>query len=109
MNGKLFPFRTKHKLYDSIIIPGYWQCDLDWRRRGRPLTRHRCRRLIATTLSFGGSTKVLIKPFFYTIPMLALLITPMFAAAGYSLIYLLFGGGLGGAFLIFSVAKMVGK
>jgi hypothetical protein len=41
--------------------------------------------------------------------MLALLITPMFAAAGYSLIYLLFGGGLGGAVLIFIVAKMVGK
>jgi hypothetical protein len=37
--------------------------------------------------------------------MLALLITPMFAAAGYSLIYLLLGGGLGGAFLIFIVAK----
>ena len=43
------------------------------------------------------------------IPMLALLITPMFAAAGYSLIYLLFGGGLGGAVLIFIVAKMFGK
>ncbi len=31
------------------------------------------------------------------------------AAAGYSLIYLLFGGGLGGAVLIFIVAKMLGK
>ena len=31
------------------------------------------------------------------------------AAIGYSLIYLLFGGGLGGAFLIFMVAKMLGK
>src|ERR1019366_3420684 len=41
--------------------------------------------------------------------MLALLIAPMFAAAGYSLIYLLCGGGLGGAVLIFIVAKMVGK
>jgi len=41
--------------------------------------------------------------------MLALLITPMFAAAGYSMIYLLFGGGLGGAVLIFIVAKMFGK
>jgi hypothetical protein len=41
--------------------------------------------------------------------MIAFLITPMFAAAGYSLIYLLFGGGLGGALLIFIVAKMVGK
>ena len=42
-------------------------------------------------------------------PMIALLIAPMFAAAGYSLIYLLFGGGLGGAVLIFIVAKMLGK
>ena len=40
--------------------------------------------------------------------MLAL-IHPMFAAVGYSLIYLLFGGGLGGAFLIFIIAKMLGK
>jgi len=31
------------------------------------------------------------------------------AAAGYSLIYLLFGGGLGGAILIFFLAKMLGK
>jgi hypothetical protein len=50
------------------------------------------------------------RPIFYSfLTMLALLITPMFAAAGYSLIYLLFGGGLGGAVLIFIVAKMVGK
>jgi len=41
--------------------------------------------------------------------MIALLLTPMFAAAGYSLIYLLFGGGLGGAAVIFIVAKMFGK
>lgn len=40
--------------------------------------------------------------------MMALFI-PLFAAAGYSLIYLLFGGGLGGAILIFIVAKMLGK
>ena len=33
----------------------------------------------------------------------------MLAAAGYSLIYLLMGGGLGGAILIFIVAKMLGK
>ncbi len=31
------------------------------------------------------------------------------AAAGYSLIYLLLGGGFGGAVLIFFVAKMLGK
>jgi hypothetical protein len=41
--------------------------------------------------------------------MIILTITPLFAAAGYSLIYLLFGGGLGGAILIFIVAKMLGK
>jgi hypothetical protein len=33
---------------------------------------------------------------------------PLFAAIGYSLLYLLFGGGLGGAVLIFIVAKMLG-
>ena len=31
------------------------------------------------------------------------------AAAGYSLLYLVLGGGLGGAILIFIVAKMIGK
>ena len=31
------------------------------------------------------------------------------AAAGYSVLYLIFGGGLGGALLIFIVAKMLGK
>ena len=41
--------------------------------------------------------------------MIALLIAPMFAAAGYSLIYLLGGGGLVGAVIIFIVAKMLGK
>jgi hypothetical protein len=40
--------------------------------------------------------------------MLALAI-PMFAAVGYSLLYLLLGGGFGGAVLIFIVAKMLGK
>ena len=33
----------------------------------------------------------------------------MLAAAGYSLVYLLAGGGLGGAVLIFIVAKMFKK
>jgi hypothetical protein len=37
------------------------------------------------------------------------LISPMLAALGYSLIYLLFGGSLGGAALIFIIAKMLGK
>ena len=31
------------------------------------------------------------------------------AAVGYSLVYMLLGGGLGGAVLIFLVAKMLGK
>jgi hypothetical protein len=38
-----------------------------------------------------------------------MLIMPIIAAIGYSLIYLLLGGGLGGAILIFLVAKMLGK
>ena len=41
--------------------------------------------------------------------MLALVLTPILAAAGFSLVYLLFGGGLGGAILIFIVLKMMGK
>jgi len=41
--------------------------------------------------------------------MIALTLSPMFGAIGYSLIYLLFGGGLGGAVLIFIVAKMFGR
>lgn len=39
--------------------------------------------------------------------MIALILTPMLAAAGYSILYLLFGGGIGGAILIFIVAKML--
>lgn len=41
--------------------------------------------------------------------MIAMLIPTLVAAAGYSLIYLLLGGGLGGAVLIFIVAKMLGQ
>jgi hypothetical protein len=42
--------------------------------------------------------------------MLALIIHPiMFAAAGYSLMYLLGGGGLFGAIVIYIIAKMLGK
>ena len=33
---------------------------------------------------------------------------PLFAAAGYSMVYLLGGGGLVGAFVIFVIAKMFG-
>jgi hypothetical protein len=40
--------------------------------------------------------------------MFSLVLLPI-AAAGYSLIYLLLGGGLGGAILIFIVARMLGK
>jgi len=36
------------------------------------------------------------------------LILPL-AAAGYSLVYLLAGGGLGGAVVIFVIAKLLGK
>jgi len=37
------------------------------------------------------------------------MITPiLIGAAGYSLVYLLAGGGIGGAVLIFIVAKMLG-
>lgn len=38
-----------------------------------------------------------------------LLSVPAFAAAGYSAAYLLGGGGIVGALLIFMVAKMAGK
>ena len=41
--------------------------------------------------------------------MIALIIEPMFAAAGYSMIYLLGGGGLFGAIVIFIIAKMLRK
>ncbi len=41
--------------------------------------------------------------------MIAMLIPTIVAAAGYSLLYLLLGGGLGGAILIFIVAKMFGQ
>ena len=41
------------------------------------------------------------------IPIFA--VAPVFAAVGYSLVYLLAGGGLGGAILIFIVAKLLGK
>ena len=34
---------------------------------------------------------------------------PLFAAAGYSLVYLIAGGGFFGAFVIFLIAKMMGQ
>jgi hypothetical protein len=41
--------------------------------------------------------------------VLALTTPVLMAAIGYSFIYLLLGGGLGGAILIFIVAKMLGR
>ena len=41
--------------------------------------------------------------------MIAMIIQPLIAAAGYSLLYLILGGGFGGAILIFVGAKMLGK
>ena len=41
--------------------------------------------------------------------MIALMFAPMLAAAGYSLLYILGGGGFGVALLIFIIAKMMGK
>jgi hypothetical protein len=41
--------------------------------------------------------------------MIIALFTPIIAAVGYSIIYLLFGGGIGGAIAIFIIAKMLGK
>ena len=38
-----------------------------------------------------------------------LLVVPVIAAIGYSALYMLLGGGLGGAALIFVIAKMLGK
>ena len=40
--------------------------------------------------------------------MTALMLLPV-AAAGYSFLYLLLGGGIGGAVLIFIIAKMMGR
>ena len=41
--------------------------------------------------------------------MCTIMLPTIFAAAGYSFAYLLVGGGLGGAALIFVVAKLLGK
>ena len=39
---------------------------------------------------------------------LAVVLLPI-AAIGYSMLYLLFGGGLGGSVVIFIIAKLLGK
>ena len=41
--------------------------------------------------------------------MESLFVTPLVAAAGYSLVYLLAGGGIFGAGVIFVVAKLLGR
>lgn len=41
--------------------------------------------------------------------MIALIIEPLFGAVGFSIMYLLLGGGLVGALLIFVVAKLFRK
>lgn len=41
--------------------------------------------------------------------MITLLLQPVLAAAGYSIVYMLLGGGLAGAVVIFLVAKMLKK
>jgi hypothetical protein len=41
--------------------------------------------------------------------METLVVAPLFAAAGYSLVWLLGGGGVFGAVVIFVVAKMLGR
>jgi hypothetical protein len=41
------------------------------------------------------------------VPMMA--VVPVVGAIGYSILYLLLGGGLGGAVFIFIIAKMFGK
>lgn len=41
--------------------------------------------------------------------MIAISIPSFLAAAGYSLMYMIGGGGLGVAILIFIIAKMLGK
>ncbi len=41
--------------------------------------------------------------------MIELTLQPVFAAIGYSLVYLLAGGGFFGAVIIFLIAKVMGK
>jgi hypothetical protein len=41
--------------------------------------------------------------------MITLALVPMFGAIGYSILYLLFGGGLFGAVVIFFIARAFGR
>jgi hypothetical protein len=45
----------------------------------------------------------------YKIMLALTLFTPVLGAIGFSLLYLVLGGGLGGAVLIFIIAKMLGR
>jgi hypothetical protein len=73
------------------------------RTEGRPSTQ--APRALATASPWLGDPFAVMHRF--AAEILALL--PPVAAVGYSLIYLLFGGGLFGAVVIFVVAKMFGK
>jgi hypothetical protein len=50
-----------------------------------------------------------VNQFSWSRTMETLVVAPLFAAAGYSLVYLLAGGGVFGALVIFVVAKMLGR
>ena len=60
-------------------------------------------------MTSDGTFLVLFTSYKWVIDMLAVTLIPVFAAIGYSILYLLLGGGLGGALLIFIVAKALGK
>ena len=82
---------------------------MDWIRKVKPVTSSFMLTLPLSLKCQPINTLNQSQDLVVSTSMIALLIAPMFAAAGYSLIYLLLGGGLGGAFLIFIVAKMMGK
>ena len=72
-----------------------------WGIAGRLLAEPRRRRVRLTRC---GNLAAFIQP----LPPMFPLILPI-AAAGWSMLYLLFGGGLLGAVVIFIVAKLFGK
>jgi len=53
-----------------------------------------------------GSAVVNSCPFYH---LKVMIMIPMIAAIGYSILYLILGGVLGGAVLIFLIAKALGK
>ena len=70
------------------------------------LTQHQTR--LYTTASSGPNPAFRRTTINNRKPMIAEII-PLFGAIGFSIIYLLLGGGFGGAILIFIIAKMLGK